>query len=108
MEILKYILFSSLISVPFVFLGLRIDTFLAEQGLIRSAKGAVVFSAIFSAFVNPYLIKWLSWWIYIIMVLINLSLLVHQFELRESSKRGAFWWKREGKKEKNNKKHRSE
>ena len=100
MEILKYILFSSLISVPFIFIGLRIDAFLAQQGLIRSDRVAVVFGAIFSAFVNPYLIKFLSWWMYIIMVLVTLSLLVHQFELRESSKRGAFWWKREDRKEK--------
>jgi hypothetical protein len=100
MEILKYILISSLIFIPCVLLGLFIDTFLAEQGLIRSAKGAVVFTAIFSAFVNPYLIKSLSWWIYIILVLITISLLVHQFELRESRKRGAFWWKREDNKAK--------
>jgi hypothetical protein len=100
MEILKYILFSSLISIPFVFIGLRIDTFLAEQGLIRSSKGAVIFGAIFSVFVKPFLFKSISWWIYSIMVLISLWLVVHQFELRESSKRGAFWWKREGKKNK--------
>lgn len=99
MEILKYILISSLIFIPCVLLGFFIDSFLAKQGLIRSAKGAVVFSAVFSAFLNPYLIKSLSWWIYIVMVLITLSLLVHQFELRESSKRGAFWWKREDKKD---------
>ncbi len=105
MDILKYIIFSSLISIPFIFIGLRIDTFLADQGMVRSAKGAVVFSAIFSAFVNPYLIKSLSWWVYIIIALITLSLLVHQFELRESSKRGAFWWKREGKKKSKKKAH---
>jgi len=100
MEILKYILFSSLISVPFVFLGLSIDTFLAQQGLIRSDKVATIFGAIFFVFVKPFLFAFISWWIYSIMVLIGLLLLVHQFELRESSKRGAFWWKREDRKEK--------
>lgn len=100
MDILQYILLSSLLFIPCVLLGLFIDTFLAKQGLIRSAKGAVVFSAIFVAFANPYLIKALSWWAYSIIVLTSLSLLVHQFELRESSKHGAFWWKREDKKSK--------
>jgi hypothetical protein len=108
MEILQYLLLSSLISVPFAFIGLLIDKFLAEQGLIRSSKRAVVLSAIFFVFVKPFLFKSLSWWIYSIMVLIGLSLLVNQFELRESSKRGAFWWKREDKKQKGKKKIHSE
>ena len=47
MDILKYILLSLLILIPCVLLGLFIDKFLAEQGLIRSAKGAVIFGAIF-------------------------------------------------------------
>ncbi len=107
MEILKYILLSSLISVPCVLLGLFIDAFLAKQGLIRSDKVAVVFGALFFVFVKPFLFASLSWWIYSIMVLIGLILLIHQFELRESSKRGAFWWKREGERKKSKKKDNS-
>ena len=80
MEILKYILLSSLIFVPCVFLGLFIDTFLSKQGLIRSAKGAVVLVQFFlpsliHIWLNPfhggYTLLW--FWLHYRFLFINLN-----------------------------------
>lgn len=98
MDTLEYIFSHILISSFYILVGLLFDRWVSKKGYAQSSKIVVVFASIFLVFVKPFLFDSVSWEIYSIMVLIGVTLLVHQFDLRESMRHGAWWWKQEDKK----------
>jgi uncharacterized membrane protein len=97
MDTVKYILFSSLISVLFVIPGILFDTWLSKIGVVRSSKGAVVITTILLVFTKPFLFKEASWWVFSIFILLGITLGVQYIDLRETYIHGAWWWKKEKK-----------
>jgi protein-S-isoprenylcysteine O-methyltransferase Ste14 len=72
--------------------GLLFDYWLSKIGAVRSAKQAVVIATSVLIFLKPFLFKSLSWWVYCFGVLLGILFAVHRTDLRETYKKGYWWW----------------
>lgn len=95
MEIAKDFFISLLISIPITLAGVLYDDWISKRGYSRSYRSVVAFCGVFGCLLKPYLAPSISWWIYSLIVLLSITLGIHQFDRRETWYKGPFWWKRE-------------
>lgn len=98
MDIVQYILFSTLISILLTVPGILIDIWLCKIGTIRGSKKAIIIGTFLLVFLKPLMFENISWWVYGTILLLGMSLSVHRIDLRETIKHGKWWWKPKDKK----------
>lgn len=102
MENLLLIIFSAIISIPFILLEILIDKWLVKQGYMRTSKKIWwVFIGIYSVILaKQFFLKDLSWWITSSIILLGSVFASNRYELNQSFQKGKWWWIPEEKKKK--------
>lgn len=94
-DIFKYFLFPTLMSVLLCIPSILFDTWLCKIGVSRkSNKLIIIIGTFFFAFLKQPVYEDVSWWIYGIIILVA-TLLVHRSDFGETMKYGKWWWKHE-------------
>lgn len=76
----------------FIFAGLQFDKWVSSNGYARSTRPAVVIISVLIVLSRFLVFKTLSWSWFIVIGLTAVTLIVHQFDMRETWFRGSWWW----------------
>lgn len=79
----------------FSFVGLIFDAWLVRTGRIPYSKKIVmIFFSLLLAFMKPFVLRDISWWLYSI-IYFAIIMTLNRSDWGESIKSGKWWWKKE-------------
>lgn len=92
MDLIEYTIAYIFTLFLFIFVGLQFDKWVSSNGYARSTRPAVVIVSVLIVLSRPFVFKTISWFWFIIIGLIAVTLIVHQFDMRETWFRGSWCW----------------
>lgn len=92
MDLIEYTIAYIFTLSLFVFVGLQFDKWVSSNGYSRSTRPAVVIVSVLIVLSRFFVFKTLSWFWFIVIGLTAVTLILHQFDMRETWFRGSWWW----------------
>lgn len=100
MDLIEYTIAYIFTLSLFILVGLQFDKWVSSNGYSRSTRPAVVIVSVLIVLSRFFVFKTLSWFWFIVIGLTAVTLILHQFDMRETWFRGSWWWVKRRKKKK--------